>query len=102
MECVGELVSAELLPRVRGPGQYVGLETNARCGDVRSAEVTVALGFPDTYSIGISHLGSQVLYHMLNDIEGVACEVGSAEERFRCEASQFAVALGLAARAWRK
>ena len=33
-------------------------------------------------------------------LENVTCEVGPAEERFRCEAGQFAVALGLAARAW--
>jgi len=71
---VGHLVSKELLPRVRHPGQYVGLETNARCGDPNAADVTVALGFPDTYSIGMSHLGSQVLYHLLNNLSYVACD----------------------------
>ena len=71
---ISELISTQLLPRVRRPGQYIGLETNARQPDVYSAEVTVALAFADTYTIGISHLGSQVLYHMLNDIDGVACD----------------------------
>jgi type IV pilus assembly protein PilM len=33
-------------------------------------------------------------------LENVTCQVGSAEERFRCESGQFAVAVGLAARAW--
>jgi len=33
-------------------------------------------------------------------LENVTCDVGPAEERFRCESGQFAVALGLAARAW--
>jgi radical SAM family uncharacterized protein len=74
MESVAELVSCQLLPRVSRPGQYIGLEINSRCPDVRSAEVTVALAYPDAYSVGISHLGSQVLYHMLNDIPGVACD----------------------------
>jgi len=69
-----ELVAAELLPGVRRPGQYVGLEVNARCADVNDAEVTVALAFPDAYSIGISHLGSQVLYNVLNALPGVACD----------------------------
>ncbi len=32
------------------------------------------MAFPDTYSVGISHLGSQILYTMLNDIPGVACD----------------------------
>ena len=74
MEHVGKLISEELLPRVSRPGQYVGLEVNARCGDVQAAEVTVALAFPDAYRIGISHLGLQILYHVLNDMPGVAAD----------------------------
>jgi len=74
MRDVGELISERLLPRVKAPGQYIGLEINARRKDVRSADVTVALAFPDAYTIGISHLGSQVLYQMLNDMAGVACD----------------------------
>ena len=74
MENVRELVSRELLPRVSRPGQYIGLETNSRCADVGSAEVTVAMAYPDAYSVGISHLGSQVLYQMLNDMPGVAAD----------------------------
>lgn len=74
MENVAELVSCQLLPRVSRPGQYIGLEINSRCPDVHSAEVTAVLAYPDAYSVGISHLGSQVLYQMLNDIPGVACD----------------------------
>ena len=71
---VWRAVSERLLPRVRGPSQYIGLEINARCKDVRAAEVSVALAFPDAYSIGISHLGSQILYHMINDLAFAACD----------------------------
>jgi len=74
MEHVGEQVSEKLLPRVSCPAQYVGLEINARCPDVRGAELTVALAFPDAYRIGISHLGLRVLYHVLNDMPGVAAD----------------------------
>ena len=74
MEDLANRLSQEILPRIRRPGQYVGLEINARCNPVRDAEVTVALAFPDAYTIGASHLGSQVLYHLLNDIPGVACD----------------------------
>ncbi len=74
MRDIAELVSERLLPRVKAPGQYIGLETNARRKDVHSADVTVVLAFPDAYTIGISHLGSQVLYQMLNDTPGVACD----------------------------
>ncbi len=74
MRYVGDLLSNRLLPRASKPAQYIGLETNACCGDVPAAEVAVALAFPDTYAIGISHLGSQVLYHLLNAMPHVACD----------------------------
>jgi radical SAM family uncharacterized protein len=41
---------------------------------VRSAQVTAALAFPDAYTVGISHLGTQILYTLLNSIPGVACD----------------------------
>jgi radical SAM family uncharacterized protein len=63
-----------LLPQVQRPGQYVGLEVNARYANVHAADVAVCLAFPDAYSIGISHFGSQVLYNVLNDTPGVAAD----------------------------
>jgi radical SAM family uncharacterized protein len=74
MESIAEDISSRLLCRVIQPSQYIGLEINARRPDVNAAEVTVAMAFPDTYAVGISHLGSQILYHLLNDIPGVACD----------------------------
>lgn len=73
---LAERVSAELLPRVRQPAQYIGGEVNqlARRGDWEAAEVRVALAFPDTYAIGMSHLGSQVLYWLCNQTPGVCAE----------------------------
>ncbi len=74
MRDLSRMISDRLLGRVSQPGQYIGCEINARCGDVDSAEVRVVLAYPDTYSIGISHLGSQVLYVLANDLPGVACD----------------------------
>ncbi|MDY7011028.1 MAG: TIGR03960 family B12-binding radical SAM protein [Planctomycetota bacterium] len=74
MRNLSEAISRSLLPRVRQPAQYIGLETNARRADFDSAEVTVMLAWPDAYTIGISHLGSQVLYALAGDIDGVACD----------------------------
>jgi hypothetical protein len=59
---------------VNQPSQYVGLEVNARRKSLDEAEVAVALAFPDAYTVGISHLGGQVLYQMLNDMPNVACD----------------------------
>ncbi|MBT3199516.1 MAG: TIGR03960 family B12-binding radical SAM protein, partial [Phycisphaerales bacterium] len=69
-----EILSGSFLPFIRQPSLYIGLEVNARNADVNAAEVTVAMAFPDAYTIGISHLGSQVLYNMLNDMPYVACD----------------------------
>ncbi len=74
MRLLGETISREVLPRVRQPAQYCGLEINQRCPDVTRAEVRVALAFPDAYTVGISHVGSQVLYTLLNGLAGVACD----------------------------
>ncbi len=74
MRDLSKQISTQLLPRVRRPGQYTGLETNARRKDPRQADVRVAMAFPDTYTIGISHLGSQILCQMVNDLPNAACD----------------------------
>ncbi len=90
MRNLSETISRRLLPRVRQPAQYVGLETNALRADVEAAEVTVALAYPDAYTLGIGHLGNQVLYNVANNIAGVACDrvycpMPEAEELMRAE-----------------
>ena len=74
MRDLSETISRRLLPRVRRPGQYIGMETNARNKDVEAAEVSVALAYPDAYPVGISHLGIQVLYTLVNQIAYAACD----------------------------
>ena len=71
-----ERVSDELLPRVRQPAQYIGGEVNQLVGpgDWEQAEVRVALAFPDAYTIGMSHLGCQILYWLCNHTPGVCAE----------------------------
>lgn len=90
MRDLAETIRRRLLPRVARPAQYVGLETNARHKDVDSAEVSVVLAYPDAYSVGISHLGGQVLYALANDIPYAACDrtycpMPDAEQIMRAE-----------------
>ena len=61
-----------LLSRVEKPARYIGGEWNSIVKE--RAEVRFALLFPDVYEIGMSHLGSRILYHILNGMDGVACE----------------------------
>jgi radical SAM family uncharacterized protein len=67
-----EIVS-RILPRIRTPAQYVGGELNSVVQDHRTARGTVCLAFPDTYSLGMSHHGLQVLYSLMNEA-GWSCE----------------------------
>ena len=53
-------------PHVETPAQYVGGERNIVVKDHRSLRGKLCLGFPDAYTIGMSHHGLQVLYSMMN------------------------------------
>jgi radical SAM family uncharacterized protein/radical SAM-linked protein len=59
---------------VEKPGRYIGLERNVTRKDLAKASVTLALAFPDTYEIGMSHTGLKILYEIVNRREGFACE----------------------------
>ncbi len=69
-----KLLAREVLPRVEIPGQYVGGEWNVIVKDHAQVDLTFALCFPETYALGMSHLGMQILYHVLNQREDVVCE----------------------------
>ncbi len=71
-----ERISEELLPHVRKPGQYIGREVNQLVvdGDWQAADVRVVVAFPDAYTIGMSHLGCQIIYWLCNHTPGVCAE----------------------------
>jgi radical SAM family uncharacterized protein len=62
-----------VLPRVQTPGQYVGGELNSVVKDHATSAGSVCLAFPDTYALGMSHHGMQILYSLMNE-RGWACE----------------------------
>ncbi|HYP27867.1 MAG TPA: TIGR03960 family B12-binding radical SAM protein [Blastocatellia bacterium] len=63
-----------LLPTVEKPARYVGGEWNAIHKDGAKVDTRIALCFPDTYEIGMSHLGLKILYSLLNKVENWAAE----------------------------
>ncbi len=71
---IRRIMRDEILLRVKTPGQYVGGERNVIVKDHAAVDLKVALAFPDTYAIGMSHLGLQILYHMLNGREDTVAE----------------------------
>ncbi|MDX1762928.1 MAG: TIGR03960 family B12-binding radical SAM protein [bacterium] len=60
------MMNEEMLGRVSRPSRYVGEEINAVHKDHGQVDVKVALAFPDTYEIGMSHMGLKILYDILN------------------------------------
>ena len=63
-----------ILPRVQKPARYTGGEYNQIMKDRAEAELRMALCFPDTYEIGMSNVGTRILYAALNAMPGVWCE----------------------------
>ncbi len=64
----------ELLNNVSVPGRYLPLELFSRNKDLDEARLRIVLAFPDTYEVGMSHLGVMILYQLLNDREDTACD----------------------------
>ena len=62
-----------LLYTVEKPARYIGGEWNSIVKE-DAVDVRFALCFPDVYEIGMSHLGSRILYNVLNSRTDVACE----------------------------
>jgi radical SAM family uncharacterized protein len=67
-------VVRRLLPRVQTPAQYLGGELHAIRKDHAAVQGKVCLAFPDTYAIGMSNHGMQVLYAAMNRRADWACE----------------------------
>ena len=74
IQSIKDVVSKGLLPFVRKPGRYLGGEVNQVVKDLNACEVRAALCFPDIYEIGMSYLGMEILYSILNKLDGVAAE----------------------------
>ena len=64
----------KILWKVQKPAQYVGGELNSVTKNVDEVAIRFAFGFPDTYSVGMSHLGMKILYSLLNQREDTWCE----------------------------
>ena len=64
----------EILPWVKKPSRYIGKEMNSIVKDPKGVSLRIALVFPDTYEIGTSNYGLEILYHILNSQPDVWAE----------------------------
>lgn len=63
-----------ILPIVQKPARYTGGELNSVVKNKDDVDVRFAFCFPDTYEIGMSHLGMKILYSLINSRENFWCE----------------------------
>ena len=66
-------IMSELL-KMQKPARYTGGEVNAVQKKITADTTRFAFCFPDVYEIGMSHLGLQILYFLLNSRDDAFCE----------------------------
>ena len=63
-----------ILLKVEKPARYVGSEINSIIKNKEDVDARFVFAFPDTYEVGMSHLGMHILYNLINSIENIWCE----------------------------
>ncbi len=67
------LLEEKLFPFVIKPGRYIGGELG-QIVKAPEGRLSMALGYPDMYEIGMSYLGTQILYNIINSDDRFLCE----------------------------
>jgi radical SAM family uncharacterized protein/radical SAM-linked protein len=65
---------ADFLGEVRKPGRYLGGEEHQVRKAAHGLVCRFVLAFPDLYEVGMSHLGTQIIYGLVNDRPDLSCE----------------------------
>jgi len=63
-----------ILKDIQKPGRYTGGELGSVLKNKNDISIRFAFAFPDTYEIGMSHLGMKILYSLLNEQPDIWCE----------------------------
>ncbi len=63
-----------LLPTVSKPARYTGGEYGEVVKQINDATVRFVICFPDVYEVGMSHLGTSILYHLTNSLDNAYAE----------------------------
>ncbi|MDD6620554.1 MAG: TIGR03960 family B12-binding radical SAM protein [Eubacteriales bacterium] len=64
----------KILQYVQKPARYIGGELNSVVKEKDSVDLRYAFCFPDTYEIGMSHLGMKIIYSLVNNRADAWCE----------------------------
>lgn len=71
---MNNFIEKNILPLVTKPITYLGNEVNAVHKTPNPEMIRYAFAFPDTYEVGMSHLGMKILYGLLNEQADIWCE----------------------------
>ncbi len=68
-----------ILKKVKMPGQYINCEYNSETSSIsakwnKKEVVKIVLCYPDKYVVGMSNLGIEILYKLLNSYDDILCE----------------------------
>ncbi|GAA0084240.1 TIGR03960 family B12-binding radical SAM protein [Clostridium sp. CTA-7] len=67
-------ITDHILHKVEKPSRYVGGELNQVVKNPKDVDIRFAFCFPDVYEVGMSHLGTRILYHTINERKDTYCE----------------------------
>ena len=67
-------ITDDILCKVEKPSRYVGGELNQVIKNPKDINIRFAFCFPDVYEVGMSHLGTRILYHTINERKDTYCE----------------------------
>lgn len=67
-------INDDILCKVEKPARYVGGELNQVVKNPEDVNIRFAFCFPDVYEVGMSHLGTRILYHTINERKDTYCE----------------------------
>ena len=67
-------ITDDILCKVEKPSRYVGGELNQVIKNPKDVNIRFAFCFPDVYEVGMSHLGTRILYHPINERKNTYCE----------------------------
>lgn len=67
-------ITDDILCKVEKPSRYVGGELNQVIKNPEDVDIRFAFCFPDVYEVGMSHLGTRILYHTINERKDTYCE----------------------------
>lgn len=74
LQLMNKIDFSEHFMKAQKPGRYSGGEPGSIKKDFSKADVSFAFCFPDTYEIGMSHLGMKILYSQFNERDDIVCE----------------------------